>query len=113
MKREIIILGVILLVGAVRLQFGCPRCWGKSCTVKAPQKTISGKIVAVKTLHIAGMHSESDKHTLERELNALEGAAAEVNLTDKTVFVKLAEHYNDAVLQAAVERSGFSITKIE
>ncbi len=113
MKNGIIILGVILLVGAVRLKFGCPCCWGKSCAVKPAKKTLSGKIVGVKTIHIDGMRSESDKAAVEAQLNALEGAAAEANLTDKTAFVKLNAHIDDAVLQAAIEKGGFAVTKIE
>ena len=59
-----------------------------------------------------GLHCKNCKNSVEKAINALEGAAAKVNLKEQTAEVVLEKNVADEVLKAAVEKAGFHVLAI-
>lgn len=89
---------------------GC--CGGGSDTEKVKKK-LDGAVVATKVIHIEGMHCENCKNSVEKQIDAIEGAAAKVHLHKKIAVVELDRPVEDEVLKAAVEKAGFEVKGIE
>lgn len=89
---------------------GC--CGGGSGTEKVKKK-LGGAVTATKVIRIGGMHCENCKNSVEKQINAIEGAAARVHLHRKIAVVELDRPVEDAVLRAAVEKAGFEVKGIE
>lgn len=66
-----------------------------------------------KIMHIEGMHCGHCKANVEKALNAISGASAEVDLDKKIAEVKMKKAVDDSVLKTAVEDLGFEVTAIE
>lgn len=114
-----IIVGILLVVIAVALSSsrkhfkGEGGCCGGGGEVKTKKKKLTDPVVAVKVIHIEGMHCEHCKNRVERQLNELEGASARVNLKKKTAVVSMSREITDDELKAAVETGDYQVTGIE
>ena len=110
---------VFLAVG--RLALGAPGehsrgeggCCGGGGEPKERRKKLQEPVVAEKVLHIEGMRCENCKNRVERLLNQLDGAAAEVDLKKNIAVVSMSREIGDAELKAAVESGGCKGTGIE
>lgn len=114
---------VIILIVSVGLFFGVRAtikhmkgqggCCGGGKVPKAARKTLKGKNIGKKVISIEGMHCQSCKNSVERQLNRIDGAAAEVNLKKRTATVSMERMVSDEELKAAVEKAGFAVTGIQ
>ncbi len=112
-----VIIGILLVVGFFALRSaakhfrgegGC--CGGGS----VPRQKKSVRDVRFrKKLKIEGMHCENCKNSVEKAINAIDGAAARVDLGRGTALVKLDRPVEDAVLVEAVEKAGFHVSAVE
>lgn len=88
-------------------QGGC--CGGGSVP---KQKKVIKSVHYRKLIEVEGLHCENCKNSVEKAINALEGAAAKVNLKEQTAEVVLEKNVADEVLKAAVEKAGFHVLAI-
>lgn len=87
---------------------GC--CGGGS--EKEERKKLDGPIVAKKIMHIEGMHCQNCKNSVERQINRIDGASAEVKLKKNLAVVSMTRLVSDEELTEAVERVDFHVTGI-
>lgn len=110
----ILLVVIVLALRSSRKHFkGEGGCCGGGAEVKAKKKKLTGPVVAVKTIHIEGMHCEHCKNRVERLLNELDGASAHVNLKKKVAVVSMSREISDEELKAAVEAGDYQVTGIE
>lgn len=88
-------------------------CCGGGSEPETEKKTLEGKKIAEKIIHIEGMHCENCKNSVERQINKIEGAVCKVNLRRKTATVEMDRMIDDEDLRIAVERLDFKVTGIE
>lgn len=101
--------GVRATIKHMKGQGGC--CGGS--VPKARKKTLKNKKVAEKIITIEGMHCQNCKNSVERQLNQIDGVAANVNLKKQIAIVSLEYMIDDNELKAAIEKAGFSVTDIQ
>ncbi|MEG0763923.1 MAG: cation transporter, partial [Oscillospiraceae bacterium] len=81
-------------------------------TFKPAAKTKEKNIMNTVTLTIDGMMCEHCVQHVSDAINAIDGAAANVNLAEKAAVIKLTKDIKDSVLCAAVEKAGYKVTKV-
>ncbi|MEG0616415.1 MAG: heavy metal translocating P-type ATPase [Oscillospiraceae bacterium] len=81
-------------------------------TFKTATKTKEKNIMNTVTLTIDGMMCEHCVQHVSDAINAIDGAAANVNLAEKAAVIKLTKDIKDSVLCAAVEKAGYKVTKV-
>lgn len=91
----------------LRGEGGC--CGGGGETVKAERKELRSPVLAEKILTIGGMSCANCAARVQNALNAVEGAAAEVNLKNGTARVRISRPAADGELRAAVARAGYEV----
>lgn len=89
---------------------GC--CGGGDAEAKQPYKKLDGEVKEIKTVFIEGMHCQNCKNTVEKYINQIEGASAQVNLKKNIAVVKTDRVIEDFELRAAVARAGFTVKNI-
>lgn len=114
MTNFIIILILLVLVAAafrstVKHFKGEGGCCGGPSAPKTPRKRLQGPKTEEWILHIEGMHCEHCKSSVERQINAIDGAAATVKLKKNLAVVVCDRPVEAAALTAAVEKAGFSV----
>lgn len=87
-------------------------CCGGGKVPKMAKKTLNGKKIAEKILSIEGMHCENCKSQVERQINRIDGAAADVNLRKHIAVVSMERMVSDEELVTAVEKAGFKVSGI-
>lgn len=90
---------------------GC--CGGGGSDEKVEKKVLTGQKLGEKIIHIDGMHCDSCKNSVERQINKIDGASATVNLRKKLAVVEYDRELDDEDLRKAVERLDFKVTGIE
>ena len=90
---------------------GCPS--GGCCMPAASEKKKLTNVVNEKKLVLQGLHCEGCKIALEKAINDLEGASAEVNLKEQTLTVSMEKEITDEILTHVVMRAGFAVVRIE
>lgn len=114
-----IVIGVLVIVllfacrGSLKHFKGEGGCCGGGSDTEKVKKKLDGAVVATKVIHIEGMHCENCKNSVEKQIDAIEGAAAKVHLHKKIAVVELDRPVEDEVLKAAVEKAGFEVKGIE
>lgn len=108
---------VVLVLFAFRGSFahfkgegGC--CGGGDSEPKQKKKKLDGEVIATKIISIEGMHCENCKNTVEKHINQIDGASAQVNLKKNIAVVQLDRPVEDADLRTAVARAGFTVNSI-
>ncbi len=76
-------------------------------------KELEGDIVATKVMHIEGMTCEKCVARVKRIINKIDGASAQVSLTEKRAVVQMTRDVSDLELRLAVENLGYQVTGIE
>ena len=107
----IVLLAAKSSMGHFRGEGGC--CGGSGPVPKAKRKKLQGETVAEKVIHIQGMHCENCKNSVERAINAIDGASAKVSLKENQAVVVMTRMVSDEELQKAVENQDFKVTGIE
>ncbi|MGN1014529.1 MAG: heavy-metal-associated domain-containing protein [Butyricicoccus sp.] len=108
---------VVLVIVAIRPAIkhmkgegGC--CGGGGGTIAVKPKKLDGKKIAEKIVYIEGMHCENCKNAVERQINRIDGAAAQVDLKHNLAVVSMNRMVEDDELRRAVEMADFQVTKI-
>ncbi|MBO5145758.1 MAG: heavy-metal-associated domain-containing protein [Lachnospiraceae bacterium] len=112
----IAILAVIVIFairGTIKHSKGEGGCCGGGGTAIAEHKELDGNVVKQKMIQIEGMHCENCKNSIERSINKIEGAAADVNLKKKQCIVSMDREISDEELRIAVERLDFKVLEIK
>ena len=87
-------------------------CCGQS-SAPPPKKILpQDKIIGEKIVRIDGMSCINCKNRVEFLLNGIDGAAGNVNLTSGTARVKFTRRITDEEIFAALDGSGYNVTKI-
>lgn len=109
---------VVLVLFAFRGSFahfkgegGC--CGGGGSEPKQKKKKLAGEVIATKIISIEGMYCENCKNTVEKYINQIDGASAQVNLKKNIAVVQLDRPVEDTDLRTAVARAGFTVAGIE
>lgn len=90
-------------------------CGGGSGSVKVKKpkkKKLSGPVVGRRTIKISGMHCQNCVNSVTKALNAIDGAAAKVNLREGMAEVSCDRLVDEADLKHAVEDAGFKVISI-
>lgn len=116
---NIITIGIIavIVIAAILSGFkhfkGEGGCCGGGGSLKPIKKKLEGRVIAKKIIKIEGMHCENCKNSVERSINRIEGAAAQVSLKRNEAVVSMDRDVPDEELRAAVERVDFKVKAIE
>ncbi len=87
-------------------------CCGGGGSVKIKGDKIED-VVAVKTIHIEGMHCSNCSSRVQNALNSMDQVNAKVDLKKQQAVVKLGKNVSDDELKSCVERSGYMVRSIE
>lgn len=90
-------------------QGGC--CGGGSVPTPKQKKKLKN-VISKKTLIVEGMTCDHCKNRVEKSINAIDGAAAKVNLKKKEAVVSLETEIADEVIRSAVEKAGYKVVEI-
>ena len=106
---------VVLVLFAFRGSFAHFKGEGGCCGGggSEPKKKLAGEVIATKIISIEGMHCENCKNTVEKYINQIDGASAQVNLKKNIAVVQLDRPVEDTDLRTAVARAGFTVAGIE
>lgn len=85
-------------------------CGGSDYT---PRKKKLSNALYKKIFFVDGMHCEHCKNRVEEIVNDIAGLAGSVDLKKGELTISYAEHVDDAVIRAQIERAGYSVIKIE
>lgn len=109
----IILVLVILGLNSCKKHFsGQGGCCGSGSTPVPKQRKKLKYVIAKKTFIIEGMVCDHCKNRVERSINAIDGAAAKVNLSKKAAVVSLETDVADEVIRCAIEKAGYKVTEI-
>ncbi len=89
---------------------GC--CGGGSGSIE-DEKTLEGKKLGEKIVHIEGMHCDNCKNKAQRALNTIDGASAKVNLGKKQAVVSYDRDLDDEEIRRVIENVDFTVTEIK
>lgn len=109
----IVVIAFFALKSSLKHFKGQGGCCGGSCDIKPENKKLEGKKIEGKIVSIEGMHCDHCKNSVEKSINAIEGAVAKVNLGKKIAVVSMDRHIDDSLLISAVEKAGFKVVSIE
>ena len=106
---------VVLVLFAFRGSFAHFKGEGGCCGGggSEPKQKLAGEVIATKIISIEGMHCENCKNTVEKYINQIDGASAQVNLKKNIAVVQLDRPVEDTDLRTAVARAGFTVAGIE
>ena len=108
----VVILGFALKGSLKYVKRGGGCCSSGGSTVKTMKKQRLDQVVAVRHMTIEGMHCDNCRKRVENCLNGLEQVNAAVDLGKKEAVVKLGKEISDQELKAAVEKAGYTVTKV-
>lgn len=91
---------------------GC--CGGGSCerSAKPEKKKLDGPVLHSYDFQVEGMHCEHCAAKVARAINAIDGAAADVNLRKKHAHVDCDRDIAPATIITAVAREGYAVKEI-
>ncbi len=115
------ILGAVLLAalflavrGMVRHFGGGGACCGGGGSIEGgPKKKLYHDVIGEKVLHIEGMHCDNCKNAVERMLNGIDGAAAEVDLGKNIAVLKMERMISDEELHAVLDKTEYKLARAE
>ncbi len=114
----IILLVVVLLIFALKgsikhFKGEGPCCGGGSGSGKSSkEKILDGPVVGRRTIKISGMHCRNCANSVTNALNALDGVAAKVNLSENCAEVSYDRSVDEIELRQAVEKAGYEVVSI-
>lgn len=97
-----------------RGQGGCCGGGGDSAEKSpVPVKKLEGQKLGEKFVSISGMHCEHCVAQVTKEINKIDGAAAQVSLKKNRAVVFYDRPVDNAAIRKAVEAAGFQVTEIQ
>ncbi len=111
----VLLILAVILIPAVRHVVlrvkGNKNCCGDAVD-KVPVKKLEGEIKQTYLAKVEGMHCENCRNSIMRQLNALEGVSAKVNLSRKTVTVSCSRETDPELIERTIEKLGYEVTEI-
>lgn len=104
----VIVIAVIASRKHMKGQGSC--CGGGSDVIE--KKKLEGEVVAKKVFHIEGMHCENCKTRIEKQINRIDGALAEVNLKKNIAVVSMTREIPDKEIIQVIERLEYHVTAV-
>lgn len=94
---------------------GCCGGGGGTIVTKAdiPVKKLEGERLGEKVVDISGMHCEHCVLSVTKAINAIDGAAAFVDLKRNRAIVDYDRVISDSALKQAIEAEGFTVNSIK
>lgn len=86
-------------------------CGGGGDPVKPKRKKLAS-VTATRTVIIEGMTCEHCRNRVENSINAIDGAAAKVNLKKKTAVVSMEKEVSDEQIREVIEKAGYKVVSI-
>lgn len=115
-----IVVGLVVLAalffalkGVLKHWRGEGSCCGGGEIAAPPKKKLEGAVIGRKRITIGGMTCGNCKIRVEQALDAIEGAAATVNLHRSTADLAMTREVTDGEIRRALDGSGYTIIKIE
>lgn len=96
----------------VRFLRGAGACCGGE-ELLPPTKKLQAARIGTKVVRLRGMHCERCRRQVEFLLGAIEGAAAEVDLSHQLAVVSMSRRVEDDEIREALEGSGYEVLGIE
>ena len=87
-------------------------CGGGGEIVVPPPKKLQGRIIGKKVIKIDGMTCGNCKIRVEEMLNAIDGAATQVNLHHDEAVIEMTREVSDYEIHRALQGSGYKILSI-
>ena len=78
-----------------------------------PKKKLYHDVIGEKVLHIEGMHCDNCKNAVERMLNGIDGAAAEVDLGKNIAVLKMERMISDEEIHAVLDKTEYKLARAE
>ena len=117
MMETIIIIAVLVIVlffairSSVKHFRGEGGCCGGGGDYK-PRKKKRKRVIATKTFLVEGMHCEKCSNRVTEAVNDIPHVSAKVRLKAGEVLVSYEEPIGEDVIQAAIERAGYTVAGI-
>lgn len=110
-----IIAGILIVVVALCVRSSVKHFRGESSccggsTSKTPRKKL-GTVVCKKTIPVEGMSCQNCVNRVMEAVNSIDGASAAVHLKKGIVVVSMEHPIDDAVIENAIEKAGYHVTK--
>lgn len=114
---DYIVIGIIVIVVIAAIasgskhfkgQGGC--CGGGNTYIE--KKKLS-KVIAKKNVTIEGMTCENCAARVTRAINQIEGASCKVDMKKKKAVVSMENEIENEVIQAAIEKAGYTVISIQ
>lgn len=111
-----IIIGILLVIGFLAIRSSVKHfkgeggCCGGGSVPK--QKKVIKNARYHKELQLEGLHCENCKNSVEKAINAVDGAAARVDLKKQLARVDLEHEVSDQVLTEAVVKAGYRVKAV-
>lgn len=118
MENVIIILVVVILL-TVGVRSFVNRSKGKSSCCGGSSKTANTKtktldhVIETKTVFVEGMMCDHCSARVEKAIDKIEGASADVNWEKGKVLVSMSVEISDDEIRKAVENAGYTVTEIK
>ena len=90
-----------------------PCCGGGSGLVKTEEKTLDGPVVAVRLVHISGMHCGNCAERVRRAVDSIDGAACNADPGKGIATVRLDRTIDDIAIKKKIEEAGYTVDSIE
>lgn len=108
------IIGILFLIGirsSIKHFKGEGGCCGGGAPARRQHKRLK-HVTVKKTVIIEGMTCDHCKNRVEKSINAINGAAAKVNLKKKEAIVSLETDVSNEQLRTAIENAGYRVVEI-
>ncbi|SEH31840.1 heavy-metal-associated domain-containing protein [Selenomonas sp. KH1T6] len=120
MNTATFIVGLVLAIalgfalkGVIKHWRGEGGCCGGGEIAAPPKKELQGKVIGEKIIKVNGMMCGNCKIRVEEMLNAINGAAAEVNLHRHEARLTMTREVTDEEIFAAMKDGEYEIVGIE
>lgn len=122
-KERMVVTGIIIAIIAALAAVGVKKIAGSAkgqgcCSgggggeLKPRKKKLEGQIIAEKIIDIEGMSCINCQYKVERSINDIPGASAQVDHKKNIAHVKMDRDVSDEEIVTAVEKFGYRVTGI-
>lgn len=111
-----IIIGVIAVIAVIAVATLAKRAGRKGCCGSGsdykPRKKKLKHVTATKVFRVEGMHCEKCSNRVTEVVNDIPHVAGVVDLKKGTVTVSYEQEVPDQLIQARIERVGYTVTEV-
>lgn len=94
-------------------QGNCCGGGGEEILLPEEKKELEGLVIGTRTLHIEGMHCDKCKAKVERAINRIDGASAQVDLKKGIAVVSMDRPVPEEQLVNAVKWQDYKVLSVE